>query len=90
MKPTLLVLAGILIGCAAAAVGTRSQADSAHAQATPVVLQYCTTTGDFNNIELVDDMVRKAGQAGWELIGVYRPAHLGATVQDYVCFRHVR
>jgi hypothetical protein len=33
------------------------------------------------------DMVKSAGARGWELIGVYRPHHLGGTWEDYVCFR---
>ena len=48
--------------------------------------QYCTTSGDFNNVEALNTLVKRAGAQGWELIGVYRPAQLGATYEDYVCF----
>jgi hypothetical protein len=86
-KPTVLVLTGILIGCATAAV-TRSSAPPA--RAAGAVEQYCTTSGDFNNIAAVNDVVKRAGEKGWELIGVYRPVQLGATFEDYVCFHRPR
>jgi hypothetical protein len=52
--------------------------------------QYCTSTGDFNNIEAVDQMVRRAGSDGWTLVGVYRATQVGATHEDYVCFRRAQ
>lgn len=54
------------------------------------VAQYCTDTGDFNNTSALDALVRKAGAAGWELVGVYRANTLGATKVDYVCFKRPR
>ena len=55
------------------------------------VAQYCTDTSDFNNTAALDSLVRKAGDEGWELVGVYRSAaHLGVTHVDYVCFRRPR
>jgi hypothetical protein len=34
--------------------------------------------------------VRKAGEQGWELVGVYRPSPIGYSKVDYVCFRQPR
>jgi hypothetical protein len=85
-KSSVLVLCGVVLGCAATAVVTRPAGRSAHA-AGGSVAQYCTSTGDFNNVQALDDLVKTAGRDGWELVGVYRPAALGATHEDYVCFR---
>ena len=88
MKASVLALVGIVVGCAAGAVGlapTRAQPAPAVA-----IAQYCTDTGDFNNTEVLDRLVRQAGKEGWELVGVYRPSPLGATRLDYVCFRRPR
>jgi hypothetical protein len=86
MKPALLVLTGIALGCSAAAV-TRLSANRPARAANAAVEQYCTTSGDYNNIKAVNTLVKQAGERGWELIGVYRPHHLGASYEDYVCFR---
>ena len=88
MKASVLVLVGLVVGCAAGAVGlgpTRAQT----APAVPIA-QYCTDTGDYNDTGALDRLVRQAGQEGWELIGVYRPSPMGATHLDYVCFRRPR
>jgi hypothetical protein len=88
MKASVLALVGIIVGCAAGAVGlapTRAQVAPAAA-----IMQYCTDTGDFNDTAALDRLVRQAGQDGWELIGVYRPSPLGATHFDYACFRRPR
>ena len=82
----LLVLCGILLGCAAESVIHGSRANTARA-AGNAVDQYCTTTGDFNNIEALNSLVEGAGRKGWTLVGVYRPAAMGATHEDYVCFQ---
>jgi hypothetical protein len=84
MKAILFVLSGIAVGCAAATV---SRSASTPARAAEVVQQYCTTSGDYNNVQAVDDLVKRAGREGWELVGVYRAAPLGATREDYVCFK---
>lgn len=88
MKSTFLLLSGIFIGCAAATVSTLAPSSRASAAAAPgAVEQYCTSTGDFNNVKALDSAVKQAGLAGWELIGVYRPSPVGSTYEDYICFR---
>ena len=92
MKGSILVFLGLALGCAAGAVGlTPSTSIGQTAGGSPKVAQYCTDTSDFNNTAALDSLVRKAGDDGWELVGVYRPAaHLGVTHVDYVCFRRPR
>jgi hypothetical protein len=92
MKGSILVLFGLALGCAAGAVGLiPSTSIGQTATSTPKVAQYCTDTNDFNSTAALDSLVRKAGDEGWELVGVYRPAaHLGITHVDYVCFRRPR
>jgi hypothetical protein len=86
MKPVVLVFAGIVIGCATAAVVRPGPEAPAHA-AAGAVEQYCATSGDVNDIEAVDNLVKRAAQKGWELVGVYRPTPVGVVHEDYVCFR---
>jgi hypothetical protein len=88
MKSSALVLLGIAVGCAAGVVGLAPSIGVSRA-ATPIA-QYCTDTGDYNNSRAVDAVVRKAGEQGWELVGVYRPANIGYSHVDYVCFRQPR
>jgi len=91
MRASLLVLFGIALGCAASAVGLGpSPSLGQGTQTWAQVSQYCTDTGDFNNTNALNDLVKRAGDAGWELVGVYRPAPLGMTHADYVCFRRPR
>ena len=85
-RNAVLVLCGIVLGCAAESVVRRTGTDTVRAAGTAVD-QYCATTGDFNNVAALNEMVVSAGKKGWGLVGVYRPAQLGATHQDYVCFR---
>jgi hypothetical protein len=85
-RNAVLVLCGILLGCAAEQVVGRMHANGVRAAGT-IVYQYCTTTGDFNNVERLNSMVDSAGQKGWGLVGVYRALPMGATHEDYVCFR---
>jgi hypothetical protein len=85
-RNALLVVAGILLGCAAESVVHQTGGGRVRAAANAVD-QYCTTTHDFNNVEALDTLVTNAGRKGWALIGVYRPAPMGATHEDYVCFR---
>ena len=89
MKAVALVSIGIALGCAAGAVGLAPSARPSHAAATSIA-QYCTDTGDFNNTAAVDAVVRKAGNEGWELVGVYRAAAVGVSHVDYVCFKQPR
>jgi hypothetical protein len=89
MKASVLVLLGVVVGCAAGAVGLAPTATRAQ-PAPGAIAQYCTDTGDFNDTEALDRLVRQAGKEGWELIGVYRPSPVGATHLDYVCFRRPR
>jgi hypothetical protein len=89
MKGSILVLMGVALGCAAGAVGF-APSRSVGQTRSAAVEQYCTDTGDYNNISELDRMVRAAGNDGFELIGVYRPNSLGATYHDYVCFRRAR
>ena len=90
MRASLLVLMGIAVGCAAGAVALAPSPGVSHAGSRVVVEQYCTDTGEYNDIKAVDDLVGRAGKEGWELVGVYRPNQLGATYADYVCFRRPR
>ena len=90
MKGSILVLLGLVLGCAVGAVGLAPSTTVGQARAAASVEQYCTDTADFNNTATLDSMVRKAGYDGWELVGVYRPTQLGATHVDYVCFRRPR
>ncbi len=92
MKGSILVLMGIALGCAAGAAGFGPTNSIGQTAGGPhAVAQYCTDTADFNNTAALDSLVRKAGDDGWELVGVYRPAaHLGVTHVDYVCFRRPR
>ena len=85
-RNVILVLCGILVGCAAGLLAQSIHPNSARA-AGAVVDQYCTTTGDYNSIERLNSLVVGAGKKGWALVGVYRPAPLGTTREDYVCFR---
>jgi hypothetical protein len=85
-RNVLLAVCGILVGCAAESVMHGIRADTARAAGTAVD-QYCTTTGDFNNVEALNSLVVGAGKKGWSLVGVYRPAPIGATHEDYVCFQ---
>jgi hypothetical protein len=85
IKNGALVLCGILLGCAAQTVVGDSGYGTARAAAP--VNQYCTTTGDYNEVGKLDSLVKQAGRDGWTLVGVYRPAALGSTIEDYVCFR---
>jgi hypothetical protein len=85
-RNALLVLCGILLGCAADSVVQSIRTDRVRAAGTAVD-QYCTTTGDFNNIEELNSLVVGAGKKGWALVGVYRAPPMGATHEDYVCFR---
>jgi hypothetical protein len=89
MKGSVLVLMGIALGCAAGAVGLTPSRSIGETRGASVE-QYCTDTGDYNDTSALDSIVRKAGNEGWELIGVYRPSNLGATHYDYVCFRRPR
>jgi hypothetical protein len=84
MKAILFVFSGIVVGCAAATV---SRSVSTPARAAGAVQQYCTSSGDWNNVQAVDQLVRRAGHEGWELVGVYRGAAQGVNREDYVCFR---
>lgn len=91
MKGSILVFLGLALGCAAGAVGLTPSTSMGQTAGWPKVAQYCTDTADFNNTAALDTLVRKAGDDGWELVGVYRPvAHLGVTHVDYVCFRRPR
>jgi len=91
MKGSFLVLIGIALGCAAGAAGLAPSRSVGQTPGSPAaVAQYCTDTGDFNDTAALDSLVRRAGREGWELIGVYRPAPIGATHADYVCFRRPR
>jgi hypothetical protein len=85
-RPTILVLCGILLGCAATAVGTKHVGKVARA-APGSIEQRCTSTDDYNNVVALDRMVKAAGHDGWALIGVYRAANIGVKHEDYVCFR---
>ena len=85
-RNVVLVLCGILLGCAAETVVHHAGRDTVRA-AAGAVDQYCTSTGDFNNVEALNTLVVNAGRKGWSLIGVYRPAPMGATHEDYVCFQ---
>ena len=88
MKASVLALVGIIVGCAAGAVGlapTRAQVAPAAA-----IMQYCTDTGDFNSSDALDKLVRSAGAQGWELVTVARAENIGLTKVDYVCFRRGR
>lgn len=90
MKASVLVLVGLVVGCAAGAVGVGLAPTQAQTAGPVAIMQYCTDTGDFNDTEALDRLVRQAGKEGWELIGVYRPSPVGATHLDYVCFRRPR
>jgi hypothetical protein len=91
MKGIGLVLVGIALGCAAGMVGLAPSTDVGQARAgASTVAQFCTDTGDFNNTAALDSAVRRAGDEGWELVGVYRPTALGTTHADYICFRRPR
>ena len=91
MKGIGLVLMGIALGCAAGMVGLAPSPNVSQARAGVLgVAQFCTDTGDFNNTAALDSAVRKAGDEGWELVGVYRPTEIGTTHADYVCFRRPR
>jgi hypothetical protein len=90
MKASVLALVGIVVGCAAGAVGLAPTPTRAQIAAPVAIMQYCTDTGDFNDTGALDRLVRQAGKEGWELIGVYRPSAVGATHLDYVCFRRPR
>jgi hypothetical protein len=85
IKNGVLVLCGILLGCAAQSAIGSSRLGTARA-AGPVD-QYCTSTGDYNDVGKLDSLVKQAGQSGWALVGVYRPAAVGTTYEDYACFR---
>ena len=84
MKSAVLVLSGIALGCAAAAVVPQLHGKSAVAAGE--VEQYCTSTNDYNNVEALNITVKNAAKKGWELVGVYRPG-VGGTLYDYVCFK---
>lgn len=87
MNRTVLVLLGLAVGCAAGAVGIVPSVSVGQTASARVVEQYCTDTGDFNNTEALDALVRKAGGQGWELVTIARPNEIGMTKADYVCFR---
>ena len=84
-KNAVLVVCGIFLGCGAGSLGGEFHYGTA--RAAGAVDQYCATTGDYNNIRKLNDLVKQAGSNGWALVGVYRPTPIGATVEDYVCFR---
>jgi hypothetical protein len=86
MKPVVLVLAGIVLGCAAATVAPQLPRQAAVAAGETEVQQYCTSTNDYNNVEALNITVKNAAKKGWELVGVYRPG-VGGTLYDYVCFK---
>jgi hypothetical protein len=90
MRASLLILLGIVVGCAAGAVVQSPLGTGRATAAAGVVEQYCTDTGQYNDVAAVDQLVRKAGQAGWQLIGVYRANPLGMARTDYVCFYRPR
>src|SRR5260370_6693796 len=52
-RPSILVVCGILLGCAATAVITKPAGQVVAAASVPID-QYCTSTGDYNNIGAVD------------------------------------
>ena len=91
MKGSVLVLIGIALGCAAGAAGVVPRMSVGQsASGGPAVQQFCTSTGQYNHIDALDEIVRRAGTGGWELVTVARPTPLGATHSDYVCFRRAR
>jgi len=91
MKGYVLVLMGIALGCAAGAAGLGpSVSVGQSAGGAQAVQQYCTDTGDFNDTKALDEIVRRAGADGWELVTVARATPMGATHTDYVCFRRPR
>jgi hypothetical protein len=65
--------------------GSAGQTGSVH-----TIEQYCTETGDFNNVAALDAVVRHAGTEGWELAAVARAEAVGMSKSDYVCFRRAR
>ena len=67
----------------------RARADTLPPQEVTVE-QYCTDTGDFNNSDALDKLVRSAGAQGWELVTVARAENIGLAKVDYVCFRRGR
>ena len=87
-KSALLILTGILVGCAAATVATPTGPRSPKlASAAGAVQQYCVGSKNFNSVEAVDRIVRKAGEDGWSLVGVYRATPMGMSHEDYICFK---
>lgn len=90
MKGYVLALLGIVVGCAAGAAGLAPSTSVGQTGGARPVEQYCTDTGDFNNSEALDKLVRKAGSEGWELVAVARAENVGMAKVDYVCFRRAR
>jgi hypothetical protein len=91
MKGPVLVLLGIALGCAAGAAGLVSKTSlGQRASGGPAVDQYCEATGEYNHIGALNEVVRRAGAQGWELVTIARPAPLGATHSDWACFRRAR
>ena len=90
MKGYVLVLLGIVVGCAAGAAGLVPSVGVGQTGGTRAVEQYCTDTGDYNNTDALNAVVQKAGVQGWELVTVARAEAVGMTKWDYVCFRRAR
>jgi hypothetical protein len=90
MKGYVLVLLGIAVGCAAGVAGLGPTSSVGQTGGARAVEQYCTDTGDFNNSDALDALVRKAGSQGWELVTVARAENIGLAKVDYVCFRRPR
>ena len=93
MKGYVLALLGLAVGCAAGAAGlgpARSVGSVEQTGGVRAVEQYCTDTGDFNNTDALDKLVRSAGAQGWELVAVARAENVGVSKVDYVCFRRGR
>jgi hypothetical protein len=90
MKGYVLALLGIAVGCAAGAAGLGPASSVGQTGGVRAVEQYCTDTGDFNNSDALDKLVRSAGAQGWELVTVARAENIGLAKVDYVCFRRGR
>jgi hypothetical protein len=86
MKKSATVPVAVVLGCVVVAAGFLLSSRVGWSATPSAVQQYCTDSGDSNNVVPVDDLVRRAGAEGWDLVGVYRPAASLGNV-DYVCFR---
>jgi hypothetical protein len=86
MKLLPTVPIALLLGCVATSAGFLLSSRAGWSATPSTVQQYCTDSGWSNNVGAVDDLVRRAGAAGWDLVGVYRPSNSVGN-SDYVCFR---